>query len=96
MFNDWRSTSGQQVDLPIHDYHDRNYHSDRNSRAPVLNDNVASDNFERYESGFKDEKVVAGSEAECFINIATSETYERRGNWKICDHLIHACKCVSR
>lgn len=48
----------------------------RDSISPEFQDDIASDDFERDQSGLKDEKVPAGSKTERLIDPSTGESNE--------------------
>jgi hypothetical protein len=55
-----------------------------------MDDDVASDDFERHKSRFEDEEVPSGSYAEGIVDVTARKTDEWRRDWQVSDHLSHA------
>jgi len=54
-----------------------------------VDDDVTSDNLERHQGRFEDEEVVAGSDAEGFVDVASREPDKGRGDGQVRDHFRH-------
>ena len=80
----------EEVDQGVADDDDGDDPAGRHDVAPVVDDDVAGDDFERHKHGFKHEEVVPSSDAEGFVDVPACEADEWRRDGKVGDHLGHA------
>lgn len=60
--------------IPVQNDNNSDDPAGRNRTAPVLDDDVAGDDFERDQGGFEDEEVVASRDTESFVDVTAGET----------------------
>ena len=54
-----------------------------------MDDQVASNNFEGYQKGLKDEEIIASGDSKGFVNVPPSEADEGRRDRQVGHHLRH-------
>lgn len=87
--------NSSHVNDAVEDDDDGDDTSSRDDLRPVVDDQVASGDFEWHHDGLKEEEVPASCKAERFVHVAARETDERRRDREIGCHFCHACTYVS-
>jgi hypothetical protein len=76
--------------LPIKHNDNRDHSACWDDFAPIVDDDIAGDNFKGYERGLEDEEIIARGNTKRLVNVTTGETDKWRRNGKISHHFRHA------